>query len=417
MTEVNERAEALSGADANVSLLAKDQYFRELAWMEPLADEERNKLLQRVIRGNTERTQSCPNQCVLSLAHHARERLVEAYQPYIVGMARRRVSMFKSMELLDVVQEGNIGLLEALNEYDEELARVVEFKAVMVTRVKFAMIEAARSSDALVRGTWRIHDLVARKRVVESDLYEQLGRQPLLSEIAQTMQVSEEKLYNALHLAKREEVASLHELTEHTEIAEDKFSFTSLYASAVVAEDTRQQELAATFERVLEVEMSEKQRDVLQLRYGFGESSTTMRSLKVVSEMLGYESTQQVTRQEARAIQHLRGVLEPVVLPDGRVSCRFEDVYSEDYCTSREAAELLQVSLGTIDNYAEQGVLVYEMRPRPRIGGKMRYFKKADVIALQQERVAVPVKLSSRRRESASLKQARRSASLPAIVA
>jgi len=419
MTFLDERSEALSGADAAVSLMARDQYFRELAWMVPLSSEERDTFLRRVIRGNGERSEALPNQWVLSLARHARESLVEAYQPLVIGLARRRMFLFKSMELLDVIQEGNLGLLDALDTYDDEKSRVVEFGAFATRCIKRALAAAVNERDVFIRLSWRTHNMLTRKKIVASELRKHLGRQPLLSEIAEIMEVSEETLQKVLKLAERREVGSLHGMLETREIAEDAVPFVSLYTSAVVAEDTRQQELAETFERVFAVAMPEQQREVLELRYGFGDvAGTTVRPAELVSEMMGLPGREHVSSSEHKATQRLKRVLEPVALPDGRLSCTFQDVYTDEYCTSREVAELLHVSLSCVDTFVQRGLLSPELRSRPHTcGAKMRYFKKADVIALQQERAAAPVQISSRRRESVSLKQARRSASLPSIVA
>src|SRR5215472_7175053 len=100
--------------DRDVSLMALDQYMRAVRWTEPLAEEEEATLLRRVERGKQERLAPCPNQWVLSLARHARDRLVEGYQPLVIAVAKRCLWRFESMELLDLVQEGNIGLLRAI---------------------------------------------------------------------------------------------------------------------------------------------------------------------------------------------------------------------------------------------------------------------------------------------------------------
>ncbi len=420
MTFLNEdeRDDALSGANRDVSLSARDQYFRALDWREVLSNEEREKLLQRLVRGNVERRQPCPNQWLLSLARHARERLVEAYQPLVVGLARRRVFLFKSLELLDVIQEGNIGLLHAFDTYDDMKAGEVEFGAFATTAIKRALSAAVNRYDVFIRVSWRTHDLVTRKSLVEKELRQHLGRQPLLPEIAEAMEMSEEVLDKGVQLAKRREVRSLHQLIEKHEQPEDTMAFTRLYQSAMVSEDARQHELAATFERVFAAAMPEQQRQVLELRYGFGDVPTEMRSAELVREMLGLEMGEQVRSSEKKAKERLRGLLEPVMLPDGRLSCRFYDVYTDEYCTSRDAAELLEVSLSKVNTLVQQGMLLCELRTHPRRGGgKMRFFKKADVLALKEQLAVAPVKLSSRRRESASLQQARRSALLPSIVA
>ena len=420
MTFLNEdeRDDALSGADRDVSLSARDQYFRALDWREPLSNEERDKLLGRLVRGNVERRQLRPNEWRLSLARHARERLVEAYQPLVVGLARRRVFLFKSLEVLDVIQEGNIGLLHALDTYDDMKAGEVEFGAFATTAIKRALAAAVNERDAFIRLSWRTYGLMTRKATVERELRKQLSRQPLLSEIVEVMEVSEDVLRNGLELAKRRDVGSIEGMLETHELPEDALPFVSLYQATVVAEDQRQADLAETFQRVFAVAMPEQQREVLELRYGFGEVPSTLRQPELVREMMGLEVSQQVTSSEKKAKQRLRGLLEPVALPDGQLSCTFHNVYSDDYCTSREAAELLGVSVSKVDLLVKEGLLSTELRSRPhRNGAKMRFFNKAEVLALKQQRATAPVPISSRRRESASLKQARRSALLPEIVA
>ncbi len=388
MTFTDERARALSGADADVSLLAVAQYFRELAWTEPTSVEEEEKLLRRVSRGNAEQLQPCPNQWVLSLAKHARERLVEVYQPLVAALARRRLFLFKSMELLDVIQEGNIGLLDALDSYDDEVARLYpyRFSIVAAGRVKRALSSALAERDMFIRLPGRKYEMVRDKSCVESALRKYLGRQPLLSEIAEMMDVSEESLQQVLDAAKRREVRSLHEMIERREVNEDKMSFTSLYMAAEGAEDTRQAELAATFQRVFEVAMPPKQRDVLELRFCVGDVPGSMRSQNLVAEMLD-ASPGEVSASERQAKRRLSEFLEPVILDDGRLSCTFQNIYSDDYCTSGEAAMLLGVTVSSMNKYARQGLLPFEMRLRcRRSGSKERVFRKADILAFRRAR-------------------------------
>src|SRR6266516_5142017 len=114
-TPVNDRYEE----GVRVSLLAHDQYVRELAWMEELTEEEELQCLQRVRRGRLERGQPVPNQWVLSLAKHARDRLIEGYQPMVFRLAQRvRRRLQSSIESLDLVNEGNICLMRVLDELD-----------------------------------------------------------------------------------------------------------------------------------------------------------------------------------------------------------------------------------------------------------------------------------------------------------
>jgi len=381
-----ERADALSGADRDVSLFAYDQYFRELAWMEPISTEEREKLLLRVRRGNAERVQPSPNQWVLSLATHARERLVEVYQPLVVKVARSRSFLFQSADLMDVIQEGNLGLLDALDKYTDNVACRYPSFVVFATLYIRTALRAASDGDAFIRLPYDKQRLLTRCSVVRSELSKLLGYQPSLSHIAEVLGVSERELTDVLDAGKRRAVKSVQELLERDERAEDTKPFERLYASSVVAEDARQADLAATFARVFEAAVPEQQREILELRYGFGEVPTTVRSAQVVAEMVGVNETN-VRTQEKKVFKRLTRLLEPVTLDDGRLSCTFDDIYSDEYCTSREAATLLGIDASYVNRFARRGLLPFTMRPRRQgTGSHERVFKKTDIIAFRRSR-------------------------------
>ena len=102
----------------DVSLSALDQYVRSVKWSVPMTHEEEAQLVERVERGKVEQLNAFPDRRVLEDARQARERLVEGFQPIVLHIARKLVHRFKGMELLDVVQEGNLGVLYAIEKYD-----------------------------------------------------------------------------------------------------------------------------------------------------------------------------------------------------------------------------------------------------------------------------------------------------------
>jgi DNA-directed RNA polymerase sigma subunit (sigma70/sigma32) len=88
---------------ASSSLSALQQYLWQVKWTPRLTEEEETQLLQQ--RG----------------CEQARVRLVEGYQPMVLGMAKRYQHHVQEMELMDLVQEGNEGLLRALQGCDGSL--------------------------------------------------------------------------------------------------------------------------------------------------------------------------------------------------------------------------------------------------------------------------------------------------------
>src|SRR5579871_481972 len=91
--------------DRDVSLLAQDQYFHHLHWTPRLTPEEEAVLLEQVQCGRS------ADSSLSADALAARDRLVEGYQGYVVAIARRMHERCRVLELLDLIQEGTIGLM------------------------------------------------------------------------------------------------------------------------------------------------------------------------------------------------------------------------------------------------------------------------------------------------------------------
>src|SRR5438270_13132422 len=89
----------------SLSLSAVDQYLREVRGLARLGDGDEDQLLVCLAAGGAE-------------AEAARTRLVEAYQPLAIRLARGYADRAKHLTFLDFVQEGNLGLLEALRRHD-----------------------------------------------------------------------------------------------------------------------------------------------------------------------------------------------------------------------------------------------------------------------------------------------------------
>src|SRR5437764_4507200 len=94
----------------DVSLLAIDQYMRFVKWTRELTLEEEGQLLERVERGKQEQVQPSPDRQVLAEAKQAYDRLVVGFQPLVIHIANHYTYRARSMELMDLIQEGNEGL-------------------------------------------------------------------------------------------------------------------------------------------------------------------------------------------------------------------------------------------------------------------------------------------------------------------
>jgi RNA polymerase primary sigma factor len=135
--------------DQEVSLLAFDQYMRYVRSVPKLSHAEQVRLLAQVAIGKRERAYPCPNRHVLEQARAARDRLIDEYQSLVIGIAKRFAGRFRSMDVMDLIQEGNVGLLIALEQHDP--SKDESFAGLAALWVSSAITEALYYRDGIVR--------------------------------------------------------------------------------------------------------------------------------------------------------------------------------------------------------------------------------------------------------------------------
>jgi RNA polymerase primary sigma factor len=291
--------------DQDVSLMALDQYIREVRWLEPLTQEEEAQLIARVERGKQERRQSQPDAWRLSLAQAARTRLIEGYQPWVIHLAKGFVSRARSMYLLDLIQEGNLGVMEAIEHND--VSKGYPLRALVTAYVRGAILDALRERDRMVRVPDRSIRQVRCLRKAQRELLHTLSREATYAELAAHMQLSVEKVCELVCYQQRQEVSSLEAMVQER-AAEEEAAWVSAFA---VAEPRCPQPWDELIAQAMQTLLTERQRTVMQLRCGFGEGSGPMRTQKEVAELAGVAWIT-VLRDERRGKAMLREALAVV---------------------------------------------------------------------------------------------------------
>ncbi len=294
--------------ERDVSLMALDQYIREVRWLEPLTAEEEAQLMARIERGKQERRQPQPNAWRLSLAQAARERLVEGYLPWVIHLAKGFVSRAKGMQLLDLVQEGNLGLMQAIEHND--VSKGYPLRALVTAYVRGAILDALRERDGMVRITDRATRQLRQLRKVQREWLHALGREATYTELAASMQLSVEKVCELVCYQQRQEVSSL-EAVVQARAGEEESLFVSVFAAA--AQQMHSQSWSELIEQAMQTMLTERQRTVMQLRCGFGEGCGPMRTQEEVAELAGIACIT-VLRDEKRGKAALRSVLAAVAV-------------------------------------------------------------------------------------------------------
>ncbi len=293
----------------DVSLLAIDQYMRGLRWSERLMEEEEARMIERVERGKVEHTKERPNQWVLNLAKHAFDRLVEGYQPYVSTVARKLVSRCRGLELLDLIQEGNLALMSAIESHDP--SRGYPLCTLVGVRVRSRMLHALAEMNGTVRVCWRGRKAVVQVSEAQKELRLVLGREPLYPELAARLGWTLQRLVEVMEWWQCERVESLQGLLQEDE-QEDRRDFVSLFRASLHDEESRSFELGQAVQQALDTVLTDRQRETVSARYGFGDGIAQEGSYPEIASEFGISAASvQVT--DVRARKRLQAALTPVI--------------------------------------------------------------------------------------------------------
>ncbi len=293
--------------DQDVSLMAYDQYLRLLHWTPRLSDEEILQLLQQIARGKSERMKACPDSRVLAQAKGARDHLVVGLQRLVMCMAQRCHRHFQRVELLDLIQEGNIGLLKAIESHQPE--RDEEFIGFASISIRRALWQAVLEGSDFIRLPENVGRVVSKAYKVERRLALSLGRDPEPGEVAQAMGIAEQTLQEALACEQqRQSMKSLQGLLREEE-AEDRQSFASLFEAWVEADEARRVRVEQAVQEAL-MGLSPREREVMRWRYGLDGQCLQVPDM---AQMMG-TTCKAVECLGVRARKRLRQALAPLVL-------------------------------------------------------------------------------------------------------
>ncbi|NUS11834.1 MAG: sigma-70 family RNA polymerase sigma factor [Streptomyces sp.] len=274
------------------------QYLREIGRIPLLTAEQEVELARQVEAGlfAEEKLAAFPDldsQLAVDLdrvvvqGRMAKRRLIEANLRLVVSVAKRYVG--RGLTMLDLVQEGNLGLIRAVEKFD--YARGYKFSTYATWWIRQAMSRALADQARTIRVPVHVVELINRVIRVQRRLLQERGYEPTTEDVAAQLDLTPERVGEVLRLA--QEPVSLHApVGEEDDVAlgdliEDGDAASPVETAAFML-------LRQHLEAVLST-LGERERRVVQLRYGLADGRP--RTLEEIGGLFG------VTRERIRQIE------------------------------------------------------------------------------------------------------------------
>ncbi len=270
-------------------------YLREIGRVPLLTAEEEVRLAQLMERGKAERIKTVSNRRYILDGEEAQRRLTEANLRLVVSVAKKYIG--RGMNLLDLIQEGNIGLIRAVEKFD--YTKGYKFSTYATWWIRQAITRAIADQARTIRIPVHMVETINRLIRISRRLLQDLGREPTSEEIAEQMEITAEKVREIIKVS--QEPVSL-----ETPIGEEDDShlgdFLEDHTALAPADAASHQLLKEQVEDVLD-SLTERERKVLQLRFGLDDGRS--RTLEEVGKEF-HVTRERIRQIEAKALRKLR---------------------------------------------------------------------------------------------------------------
>jgi len=257
-------------------------YLREIGKIPLLTQEEELKLAKQVVRGNKK----------------AKDKMAEANMRLVVSIAKRYGG--RGLDFLDLIQEGNTGLLRAVEKFDPD--RGFKFSTYATWWIRQAITRAIADQARTIRIPVHMVETINKLLRIQRRLTQELNREPTIDELAKAMDETPDKIKYVMKI--KQDISSL-----DATISRDGEDEDSVLGNFIEDESAERPEEAASSqllkEQIFEVlsSLSDREQKILKMRFGLGGGKS--HTLEEVGQE--FDVTRERIRQiEAKAVNKLR---------------------------------------------------------------------------------------------------------------
>ncbi len=256
-------------------------YLREIGKTALLNSQEEKDLAKRILKGD----------------EAARQRLIKANLRLVVSIAKRYVNR-SPLSISDLIQEGNIGLFKAVEKFD--YTKGFKFSTYATWWIRQAITRALADQSRTIRIPVHMVETISKFTQAKRKLAQQLGREPMVEEIALEMDLGVDKVRNIQKIS--QEVVSLESPIGEDDDRSTLADFIQDEKSLTPNQLTSQQLLRDQIKEIIQ-DLTERERKILEMRFGLADGVT--HTLEEVGRV--FNVTRERIRQiEAKALEKIR---------------------------------------------------------------------------------------------------------------
>ena len=276
-------------------------YLKEISKTPLLSTEEELKVAEEYSQGREKNA----TQKQIKSAVMARQKLIQANLRLVVSVAKKYSS--KGLDLLDLIQEGNLGLIKAAEKFDYKLG--YKFSTYATWWIRQAITKAIVEKSRIIRLPSSLQDVMLKLKKAKETLPATLGREPNLEDLSHATGIASKKIEKIF--SSENQPVSL-DITVGSEQDSSLLDLLEKEDGEISQEEiTDQKTLSNAVNKAIDSLLTEREKEVIRLRYRMNENEITNeeRSLNDIATMMGI-SLERVRQIESRAIYKLRNNIQ-----------------------------------------------------------------------------------------------------------